>query len=180
MTVAEFRQKIVEAAKQVTATSGYPWQLVAAQACLESGYGRRVPVDLKTKRYSYNLFGIKGAGPAGSVLCKTSEYYPPAKARQLAAEGKAVMTKDVRNGLVRCIVKDYFKAFYSFAEALEWYMKLVSIPRYKPVWDHLGDPAEAARAIQRCGYATDPDYADKLIAIMRQEGWLSEPAGDGR
>ena len=180
MTSAEFKRRVVEAAKKVTAATGYPWQLVAAQACLETGYGRHVPVDGKTGKYSYNIFGIKGAGPAGSVLCETTEYYPPARARQLAAEGKAVMTNDVRNGLVKCIVNDYFKAFHSFEEALEWYMKLVSTPRYRPVWEHAGDPVAAARAIQRCGYATDPGYADKLIAIMRQEGWLDKPAGGGQ
>lgn len=55
------------------ARTGVPAAVTTAQAALESDYGRGVPIDLVDGRYSYNLFGIKGEGPAGSVSVWTHE-----------------------------------------------------------------------------------------------------------
>ena len=52
-------------------TSGMSAALQTAQAILETGWGQSVPVDKYTGRLSSNLFGIKGTGPAGSVVSNT-------------------------------------------------------------------------------------------------------------
>lgn len=44
-------------------------------------------------------------------------------------------------------------------------------PRYAGVVA-AGDPVQAAHALQRGGYATDPAYADKLVAVMASIGPL--------
>ncbi len=170
---AEFKRLIVETAQDLCGRAGFPWQLCAAQACHESAYGRSVPVDCNTRLYSYNIFGIKGRGPAGSILCLTTEYYRPEMAARLCAQGKAIMTNETRKGLVKVRLKDHFRAYNSFFDSLSGYLALMRIPRYKPVWAHQDDPAAAARAVQACGYATDPGYADKLIRLMRTEGWIA-------
>jgi len=33
-----------------------------------------------------------------------------------------------------------------------------------------GDPTEAAHGLQRAGYATDPQYGQKLVRIMQKFG----------
>ena len=50
-----------------------PAAIITAQAIYESGYGQNTPKDIETKKESYNLFGIKGSGTAGSVFCWTYE-----------------------------------------------------------------------------------------------------------
>lgn len=45
---------------------------------------------------------------------------------------------------------------------------LSTLSRYDGAFEHTDDPDEFARQIAKAGYATDPDYADKLIELMRQ------------
>ncbi|MGE5551918.1 MAG: glycoside hydrolase family 73 protein [Bacteroidota bacterium] len=171
-TRAQFKAQIAAAAKRVCAPSGFPWQLPAAQACLESDYGQSVPTDINNGKYSYNIFGIKGVGPHGAVLAWTSEYYPEAIANKLIAEDKARATGIRKGHLVKVKIAGYFRAYLSFDESLQGYMQLMRAKRYKPVWEHRDDPVAAAKAVQACGYATDPAYAAKVVALMRAEGWL--------
>ncbi len=49
--------------------------LQTAQSILETGWGQSVPVDKYSGKLSYNLFGIKGEGPKGSVIYNTWEVY---------------------------------------------------------------------------------------------------------
>lgn len=168
----EFKSLIVSTAQEIEKQTRFPWQLIAAQACLETGYGQSVPVDMTTGKYSFNIFGIKGTGPAGSVLCRTSEYFPEAQAKKLVAAGNATPTSVRKNGKAKVYVKDRFKAFHSFKESLEGYMQLMKKPRYAAVWDNADDPVAAAETVQLCGYATDVSYAEKLISIMEREGWV--------
>lgn len=42
--------------------------------CIESNFGKKVPREIYTGAFSYNLFGIKGKGEAGSVSIYTHEY----------------------------------------------------------------------------------------------------------
>lgn len=164
---------IVEAAKKINQSIGFPWQLIAAQGCLESNYGQSVPVDHNNQKYSYNTFGIKGTGPAGSVACVTSEYVTDAEAQAMKVKDpRTIITTERQNGKVKVLIYADFKAFNSVAESLDWYMKLMQNPRYQEVWKYKNDPVGAAHAVQRCGYATDPRYADKLIALMRAEHWI--------
>jgi flagellar protein FlgJ len=44
---------------------------------------------------------------------------------------------------------------------------LLSNPRYHAAFAGKVDPSTFARAVAAAGYATDPDYSAKIIAIMR-------------
>ncbi len=98
-----------------------------------------------TKQYSYNLFGIKGIGSAGSV---------------------SVYTHEVIGGK-RIKIIDKFQAYHSFSESISGRTNfLTKNKRYKFLFDTT-DPIEWAEGLQKAGYATDPNYAKLLISIMK-------------
>lgn len=136
---------------QAERETGVPWQIQAAQWALETGWGSATPKDSATGRESYNLFGIKGTGPAGSVESATTEF----------AGGRMVRTVD------------RFRAYNSYTESIVEHARLLTSDYYKPAhaagknlkaWTDMLGP-------QRLGYATDPDYSRKLWQIIRENGW---------
>lgn len=138
-----FIQKIALFAIADMKNTFIPASLIIAQAALESAWG----TSGLTKKGN-NLFGIKGKGPAGSCTMPTTEY----------VNGKPIK------------VDAAFRAYNNWGESIADHTKLIlngvswDRNKYKKV---IGvDGKTAAREIQRAGYATDPKYADKLIAIM--------------
>lgn len=92
--------------------------------------------------YSLNaetLFGIKGEGQ----VLDTTEYI----------DGKYVN------------VKDSFKLYPSISASVQGLYDLMQIERYHPACECV-EWEEECRQIQKCGYATDPEYSDKLISII--------------
>jgi len=141
-----FVSKLYEAAKLEQKTSNVPAAITTAQAILETGYGKAVPIDINTGKYSFNLFGIKGIGPAGFVSVYTHEFY---------------------NGKKQKII-DKFKAYHNFSESITGRTAfLEQNKRYKSLFTST-DPEAWAKGLQSSGYATDPKYADKLITIMNK------------
>ena len=127
-----------------------PASVTVVQAVLESGYGQSVPVDRATGRYSYNLFGIKGTGPAGTVQDYSWE--------ENSATGKWEK------------VLAQFKAYASFADSIKDHSQfLLENKRYAPAFK-TKTAQEFAKAIAEAGYATDSNYAAKLIALMAEWG----------
>jgi len=114
-----------------------------AQAILESGWGKKVPVDTVTGRSSYNLFGIKGTGTAGSVK---------------------IVSNEVENGQIVPRTSE-FKAYYNYQQSIDDHSQFLLKPAYKKVLT-ASTPYEAAQALSKAGYATDPDYATKLTRII--------------
>jgi hypothetical protein len=141
----DFIGMIADEARELQKVDGIFASVVLAQACLETGYGMSHPVDKYTGQESYNLFGIKGIGSAGSVLCQTWEVY---------------------NG-IRVIIDAKFRAYHNHFESLQDHNLLLTYPRYAPV-RNAKDGAAAAMQLHPCGYATDPDYGTKLVSIQRK------------
>jgi peptidoglycan hydrolase FlgJ len=126
---------------------GIPVDLLLAQAGLETGWGQRQP-KAADGTASHNLFGIKaGAGWKGSTaLAATTEY--------------------VAGAMVRTV--DRFRAYPSYAEAFQDFAKLIAgSSRFATAVASAGDPVAYAKGLQRGGYATDPQYADKLVHAIR-------------
>lgn len=149
--VSAFLDKLAPSAKRAEAESGVPAQLVLAQAALETGWGRR-EIPTEDGGNSHNLFGIKAGGEwqGDTTTITTTEY----------VDGRPIKTSD------------RFRVYDSYADAFSDYAKLIGEnPRYREVLD-AATPDQAAVALQRNGYATDPHYADKLSAIMAQLGTL--------
>jgi flagellar protein FlgJ len=141
-----FMDRMLPHALQASQSSGIPAQLMLGQAALESGWGKR-EIHMADGSNSYNLFGIKaGANWNGKVAnVTTTEYQGGAPTKQVAS----------------------FRAYSSYAEAFQDYAHMISSnPRYSAVLQQGGDANGMAQAVQKAGYATDPNYADKLVRVM--------------
>ncbi|CAI0758242.1 Peptidoglycan hydrolase flgJ [Serratia quinivorans] len=134
-------------ARVASQQSGIPHQLIVAQAALESGWGQReIPTANGTP--SYNLFGIKaGSSWRGPVTEVTTTEFEQGAAKKIKAQ---------------------FRVYGSYVEAIADYVKLLTNnPRYAEV-ANARSPEQAAHALQKAGYATDPQYANKLVSVIQQ------------
>ncbi len=111
-----------------------------AQAALETGWGSHAP--------GHNLFGVKVGG---------------------SGEGAHfdALTHEVRGGVAQ-LETAAFRAYRSAAESVSHYADLLlGTPRYSGTRGHGNDIAGFASALQHAGYATDPQYASKLVAVAQ-------------
>ncbi|MEA4882384.1 MAG: glucosaminidase domain-containing protein [Clostridia bacterium] len=147
MTPDEFVQLLMPHAERVHETTGIPVEVMLAQAALETGWLSAPVRDKATGKEALNLFNIKGQGPAGYVVHNDHEY----------PKGKKI------------VVEAQFRAYNSYEESFSDYAQLIAnSPRYASAMAVRDDPIAFAWELQRCGYATDPKYAEKLTAIMRR------------
>ncbi|CAH1904223.1 putative peptidoglycan hydrolase FlgJ [Candidatus Nitrotoga sp. HW29] len=150
----DFVRRMAPHAAQASQETGVPTHLVMGQAALESGWGRR-EIRLPDGSTSFNLFGIKAGGNWNGKVAEvvTTEYHNGVASRQV----------------------EKFRAYSSYAEAFSDYAHLLrDNPRYAQVLQSgQGSPPALARALQRAGYATDPDYADKLVKVMNRINTIS-------
>ena len=145
----EFQSMASNLALSDAKKSGMSAALQTAQAILESGWGQSVPVDKYSGVLSYNLFGIKGTGTAGTVISNTWEEYNGVKYR----------------------MDDKFRAYYNLSESWADHNKLLmNASRYEPYRMVMYDSSLGAWALKRCGYATDSKYPVKLINLIEQYG----------
>lgn len=139
MPPTAFLAMLVPAAQACQRATGIPASFTLAQAALESGWGARAPGN--------NLFGIKAdkawKGPTVDVA-----------------------THEVIKGK-RIAIVDKFRAYPSMGDSIadraDFFRKN---PRYKACFKETTGEGWA-RAVAAAGYATDPKYAETLIAVMR-------------
>lgn len=142
----DFINSVLPGAMAIQKRTSIPAAVMIAQAIQETGWGRYVTKDMNTGRNSYNLFNIKGSGPAGYVTARTWEVY----------NGKTVT------------INANFRAYHNYEESFNDYAALIAgTKRYAPAMAVKHNPEEFARKIHQCGYATDPNYSKTLISIMR-------------
>jgi flagellar protein FlgJ len=129
---------------------------LVAQAALETGWGKSVP-RTPTGEQSFNLFGIKaGAQWSGATV--------------------NVPTLEFESGVpVRKVER--FRAYESAADSFLDYAKLIANnPRYVNARGTGSDVASFAAALQQGGYATDPQYAQKILGVAHEvRSLLREP-----
>jgi flagellar protein FlgJ len=127
---------------------------LVAQAALETGWGRSVPTGGGGSS-SFNLFGIK----AGSSWEGATANVP---------------TLEFEDGVaVRKV--DRFRAYSSPADSFNDYARLIgNNPRYESARGAGGDVASFAAALQEGGYATDPNYAQKIVAVADEVRALTD------
>ncbi|HBC5913619.1 TPA: glucosaminidase domain-containing protein, partial [Proteus mirabilis] len=150
ITGKKFVEYVFEQAKINEKTSNIPAAITTAQAILETGYGKSVPADINTGKYSYNIFGIKAHGDPNYVEVYTHE----------VIDGKRIK------------IIDKFQAYSSYEESIKGRENFfIKNKRYHFLFN-TKDPIEWANGLQKAGYATDPNYAKTLIAIMRSQNLL--------
>jgi len=147
---AEEREKFISGlmphATEAARELGVDPQSLVAQAALETGWGRSQPGG-----DSNNLFGIKaGASWNGQSVQANTEEFAGAESRRVDAD---------------------FRAYASPRESMQDYVRLIrDNPRYAGALNTGSDVQAFATALQRGGYATDPDYARKLVAVAAEIG----------
>jgi flagellar protein FlgJ len=149
----DFVQKLMPHAEQASRETGIPAHQMVGQAALESGWGKR-EIKMPDGSNSHNLFGIK-AGPSWNG--KVAE----------------VMTTEYHNGVANKQVEK-FRAYGSYAEAFKDYAGMLSSnPRYADVMKQADSAQGFAHALQKAGYATDPNYGDKLSKVIKSVNTLA-------
>ena len=139
-----FVQHLSGTAERVSQESGIPASFMLGQAGHETGWGKS-EIKHKDGSNSFNLFGIKaGKGWTGKVAEITTTEYINGKAQKVTAK---------------------FRAYDSYEDSFRDYAKLIKdSPRYEKAESvaQSGSAMAYASALQKAGYATDPEYAKKL------------------
>lgn len=148
-TPKDFVQAIWPVAKTFAKEIGVDPKMLIAQAVHETGWGKHINKDQKGQP-SFNLFNIKGGSswakskPQNMVL--TTEYI----------DGKAIK------------VKEPFRAYTNFEESFRDYISLIkNSERYQTALSQSENAEKYMHELQQAGYATDPAYAEKVIAIYK-------------
>lgn len=141
----DFIRKLWPHAQHAARALGVTPQFLLAQSALETGWGKSIIPSAQGS--SHNLFGIKAHaswdGPRTSV--STLEYIG----------GIAVRRNDM------------FRVYPSPEASFTDYVNFLKAnPRYTEALQQTKTPEAFAHALQKAGYATDPDYARKITAIL--------------
>jgi flagellum-specific peptidoglycan hydrolase FlgJ len=140
MTRAEFLEKAKAAAKAAAATSGFPAGIAVAQAALESAWGGSL-----LAREAHNYFGIKASGTREAITLPTWEVVDGTPQRAVAR----------------------FARYASMEECFADRDAIIARARcYAGARAAAAEPEGFARALAE-RWATDPDYAKKVLAIYR-------------
>ena len=142
----DFVQHHSQAAERVAQQSGIPASFMLGQAGHETGWGKS---EIKTAQggNSFNLFGIKATkGWTGKVAEITTTEYINGAAQKVTAK---------------------FRAYDSYEDSFRDYARLINeSPRYEQARSQTASAGAYAAALQKAGYATDPEYARKLSGAI--------------
>jgi flagellum-specific peptidoglycan hydrolase FlgJ len=131
-------------AQKLQQDKGVPASITLGQIILESSGNNNGLSGLAFE--AKNLFGIKGTGTAGSVLWDTTEY----------VNGQPIITNA------------QFAKYNTYYDSMLDHANLLLKPRYQKYLQNVTSIVDYANGIQEGGYATDPNYANKLIKIIYQ------------
>ena len=144
-----FVQHLSGTAERVAQESGIPAAFMLGQAGHETGWGKSA-IKKADGSDSFNLFGIKATkGWTGTVAEGTTTEYIDGKPRKVTAK---------------------FRAYDSYEESFRDYARLIKeSPRYEKAESvaKTGSAVAYAAALQKAGYATDPEYARKLSGAIQ-------------
>jgi len=145
-TPAEFVNQVMPAIRRAAAALGVNPLGLLAQAALETGWGQRMPRTADGSS-SLNMFGIK-AGEEWTGARATAD------------------TVEFSNG-VATPRRTAFRAYGSIEESVADFASLLkNSPRYRDALAAGGDTQAYIERLGKSGYATDPEYANKLNQIL--------------
>ncbi|MBY7890295.1 flagellar assembly peptidoglycan hydrolase FlgJ [Vibrio fluvialis] len=127
--------------------------LLLAQAALETGWGQKVVKNARGS--SNNLFNIKAdrSWHGAKVATQTLEYQDQTPVMEKAA----------------------FRSYSNYQDSFNDYVRfLANNPRYTAALRHGGSDEDFIRGIHQAGYATDPQYADKVLRVKAQIEQMDE------
>lgn len=124
-------------------------KMLVAQAALETGWGKSI-IQSHDGSSTHNLFNIKADKHQkdGHVAIPTIEY----------SNGVAVRRQE------------NFKKYDSLSDSFSDYVGLLTQnDRYAKAINQASNPKHYIRSLQEGGYATDPNYADKVYKIYQSD-----------
>ncbi|MGF1758331.1 flagellar assembly peptidoglycan hydrolase FlgJ [Photobacterium sagamiensis] len=152
-TPQDFVTKMRPYAEKAARAIGTDPSVLIAQAALETGWGKKVIKNAAGS--SNNLFNIK-ADPRWSgnkMATKTLEFH----------QGIAVQEKAA------------FRSYDNYQDSFNDYVRFLNDnPRYSKALEQPAEPTHFIRNLHQAGYATDPNYSDKVINVMNTVKSLME------
>ena len=144
-----FIEHLYPAAQKAAEQLGIDPKALLAQAAIETGWGKHM-IHNTAGGNSHNLFGIKAD-------------------RRWQGDRAMVDTVEYDQGLA-ATKKASFRVYDSFAESMQDYVNFVKHnPRYEEAVKQSQSPQNYFSELQKAGYATDPDYAKKVISVFEGE-----------
>ncbi|NWN90741.1 flagellar assembly peptidoglycan hydrolase FlgJ [Marinobacter adhaerens] len=154
-----FVRRLLPVAETIADETGISPRLMVAQAALETGWGRHM-IEGDGNEASYNLFGIKADS-------------------RWQGEAVTITTTEFREG-VPMKERANFRAYPDYEASFRDYVAFLEAnPRYRDVLASADQPAEFARKLQEAGYATDPQYGDKIRQIMNRDSLMTLSMDNG-
>jgi len=141
-----FVQQLLPMAKQAAQRIGVTPEVILSQAALETGWGQHI-IDKANGRSSHNLFNIKADS-------------------RWQGEHATTGTVEYRDGVA---VKEQaqFRSYDNYQDSFNDYVDFLQTqPRYQNALKQTHDPERFIEGLHKAGYATDPDYANKIKQIM--------------
>lgn len=144
----DFFTTLLPEAEAAARELGVDPKLLLSQVALETGWGKHTP-HRGDGSDSHNLFGIKaGSSWRGARVANTTLEYE-----------QGIPVKKI----------DYFRAYGSYKESFQDYVGLLrNNPRYADALEKSHVPRQYMASLQKAGYATDPNYAGKVMSIYQQ------------
>ncbi|WP_448213128.1 flagellar assembly peptidoglycan hydrolase FlgJ [Colwellia sp. MEBiC06753] len=143
----DFVHALKEPAQQVQQQLGVPFEVVIAQAALETGWGQKI-IKNNQGQSSNNLFNIKADSRwQGTKTHKDTLEY----------EQGALVKKN-----------EPFRVYDSIADSVGDYINFLSSgQRYQEALANPENVEHFLQGLQKAGYATDPNYADKIMGTLK-------------
>ncbi|HTV97435.1 MAG TPA: flagellar assembly peptidoglycan hydrolase FlgJ [Steroidobacteraceae bacterium] len=143
---AQFVGQVLPTIRSAAATLGVNPMGLLAQAALETGWGQRMPRTADGNS-SLNLFGIKAGSEWGGA--------------------RAVADTVEISGGIATQRRTAFRAYGSIEESVRDFANLLATsPRYREAVAAGASAQAYVQSIARAGYATDPDYGNKLNQVL--------------
>lgn len=145
----QFISSVWDYAKKAASKIGLNPAVMVAQSALETGWGKHIIKD-KNGESSFNLFNVKAH-------------------RDWDGEKAAQSTLEFEKGVAVRKVEP-FRVYNNFSEAFDDFVGfLKSNSRYEPALGNTNNSEQFLQDLQKAGYATDPNYADKIIGILNSD-----------
>lgn len=146
-----FIRSLLPAARKAASSLGLDPLALIAQAALETGWGKRM-IKTAGGDNSYNLFGIKAS-------------------RNWQGDTAVVDTLEYRQGVAKK-EQAKFRAYASPEHSLQDYTEFIGNSlRYQQAVAAAKEPAAYFSELQAAGYATDPNYAQKIMSVFKSSAF---------
>lgn len=147
----DFITSMWQYAKNAASKIGVSPAVMIAQSALETGWGKHIIKD-KNGESSFNLFNIKAL-------------------RDWDGDKAAQSTLEFEQGIAVRKVEP-FRVYGNFSEAFDDFVDfLKSNQRYGPALESSKDSEQFLLNLQKAGYATDPNYAEKILNILNSDNF---------